>query len=280
MAVGSPARSWTEAVRSHSWRKRRTSCSVGVSSRSVARRRKAPPAPTGDSWAQSPTRTTFAPASRAWVVMASRSAVAAMDASSTITSRPGRQRGPVQLGREGSGAVAQGPGLPGGAGPPQRLPDPVQLGHPVGGGAGVGEPLGGVLGGDADGVGEDVGGGRGRREPDHRPRPELRLPRRPHPAHRGGLPGPRRPDQHVHDPRGGHHRPDRVPLVARQGVALPRHVGLEGLLGDGRVDGGAVEAAGGVEEAGLGVEDLDRRVHAGVPQPPSLRPSAPARGWT
>ena len=94
------------------------------------------------------------------------------------------------------------------------------------------------------------------------------------------FPVPAAPTSTSTHPRGGHHRPDRVPLVARQGVALPRHVGLEGLLGDGRVDGGPVEAAGGVEEAGLGVEDLDRRVHAGVPQPPSLRPSAPARGWT
>ena len=86
-----PARRSRLAARSHSWRNRRTSCSAGASGRASASSLNAPPACTGDSCAQSPTSSTFAPACVAAVAIRSRSNVPAIDASSTITSCPGRR---------------------------------------------------------------------------------------------------------------------------------------------------------------------------------------------
>ena len=63
--VASPTRSRRVASRSHSCRNRRTSCRVATPGPAAsASSLNAPPACTGDSWAQSPTSSTFAPA---WV---------------------------------------------------------------------------------------------------------------------------------------------------------------------------------------------------------------------
>ncbi len=79
-----------DAAFSQAWVNLRTSASSGARSRSCTSMWNAPPASTGLSCAQSPTRTTLAPALRACSVRVSRAKVPASEASSTTTSCPDR----------------------------------------------------------------------------------------------------------------------------------------------------------------------------------------------
>jgi hypothetical protein len=61
-------------------------------------------------------------------------------------------------------------------------------------------PLRRVLRPDAEVIGEDLRGDRGRREPDDAAAPVLALPRGAQRAHRRRLPGAGRADQHIDCP--------------------------------------------------------------------------------
>jgi hypothetical protein len=129
------------------------------------------------------------------------------------------------------------------------------LGDQAGEAAVFGEPLGGVLGVDAQLAGEDLRGCGGRGQPDDGPGPVDGLPHAAKPGHRRRLAGPGRADEHVEAPAGRSDLGDCDGLVRRQPAA-----GTSCAVGgddgsDVGADGGGVEGAGGGEESGFGGDE-------------------------
>ena len=136
-----------------------------------------------------------------------------------------------------------------------------------------GEPLGGVLGRDADRLGEDLAPPprTAPARPPTRPRAGPPTPART-PAMAVDFPLPGRADQHVERSPRGHHLDDGGGLLGRQHPpGLIQRRGTRG-PGEAGVDAGAVGAPGRVDEPGLGVEDLDGGVDLAVPGPQPGRP--------
>ena len=132
------------------------------------------------------------------------------------------------------------------------------------------QPLGGVLGGDAEVVGEFACGGSGRCEPDDRATAVLVLPRESQRMHRRRLAGTGRPDQHIERARRGCDRlegralilPEDDPVIAACSLGV-----LEGCSADdwpvGRMRRG--------EQSLLRIQESDRRVSLGVPRAEDAR---------
>jgi len=149
----------------------------------------------------------------------------------------------------------------------QRGAGAVDPGVAVGFGVVLDQPLRRVLTPDPKCLREDLGRGRGRREPDHGPRSVLGLPRGPEGGEGPGLTRAGRADEHVHHPPGGGDRGDGGGLVGEE----PRSS-----CHGGWVERGAVELAAGGQEAVLGVEQALGGVPLCAVVPQRRRPVAAA----
>ena len=223
----------------------------------------------------------MAPASPAALTSSSRAKVPARLASSTITSWPRwRRHGPSRprprrawrerpivprsMGRRAELAAAG----------PRSWP---ALGLP----AVLVEPLGRVLGVDAELVGQHLGRGRRGGQAEHRARAVLGFPHGPQPGHGGRLARPGRADQDVERAPRGRDLLDGQRLVEARARDVPAgQVGLGHGGHRGRGGGRTVHLAPGIEQAGLGVEQCRGGVDlvALGPEPAaSRRPGAGAR---
>ena len=153
----------------------------------------APPASTDWSCAQSPTSSTFAPASAASAASRSRAKVPASVASSMITSCPFSELRPSAV------VLVQ--------------------------------PLGGVLTPDAEVFGEHLSGDSARGEADDAALPVLRRPGCLQSVHGGGLAGAGRTDEKVDLPPGHGNPRERLDLLSTQQVLLASHA-LEDIQAD------------------------------------------------
>ena len=126
-----------------------------------------------------------------------------------------------------------------------------------------GPPLRRVLRLNAQIVGQHLRRHRRRGQPHHRPGTTLRFPRSAECVHRGRLPGPGRPHQHIHHPTRHGNRRQRFSLVGTKHPALGVRLARDGLDG-GQVDARAGGGAGPLQETVLrgeeGVGGEHRRV--------------------
>ena len=143
-----------------------------------------------------------------------------------------------------------------------------------------------VLRGDPQILGQHLRRHRGRGQPHHRPGTMRGLPCPAQRVHRGGLPGPCRPHQHIHDPaRDGDRRQGC-------GLVLAEHPTLGiGAAGDGldnsEVDARASRRAGPLQEAVFGGEEgvggehgrVLRPKHASAIQAAELQRTGHELGW-
>ena len=142
----------------------------------------------------------LAPAATACWARRSSAKVPAMPASSTINSCPARRLQRTWTAR----ASARAPSMAGRihAVRPQLMPPALEEGDPLGSFALhflLCEPLGGVVGDDAEIRGQYLGCLGRRCETHHSAWAELGLPHGPHTSHRRRLAGPGRTDQDVHE---------------------------------------------------------------------------------